>query len=311
MAPALASPLPTWPLGPPLELDFGRFHASQSDCRSARFDVAITNSPHRHLHYFELCLVISGQGEYEHGGAVFPLSPGTIFIADPDVVHEISSRKTRDLFLRFWNLVLRDSRVAAGNSWEEQVVDGFLSGHRIATPGRGPLLELLPLLSPGPGREWAARRSAEILLLEMLRLLSKQAPKADRIERAEDSAVARVVAHIRRNLANPLPASELAEVAGMSVRNLGLRMRKALGRTIHDVVREQRLSQAAMLLGQHFRVGEVGRMVGVDDPGQFSRMFSRHFGLSPKRFQARHFGEEAPMITRHEGGAQANRRRRK
>ncbi|MBN8215631.1 MAG: helix-turn-helix transcriptional regulator [Spirochaetes bacterium] len=295
------NPPPEWRPNPPVELAYGRYRLSLSDGRTARFDVATTNAPHRHLHYFELCLVVAGRGEYAHGGERFPLAPGTVFIADPDVVHEISSHRTRDLFLRFWNLVIRDSTLATGDAFEERLVESFLLSHRVAHPAYHAILDYLPLLSRAPGREWAASRCAEIFILEMLGLLSRASPKEAPTPERPDGAVERVLSHIRRNLAQPLPLRELASVAGMSERNLSLRMRKALGRTVHSVVREQRLSQAAMLLGQHFRVGEVARMVGVEDPGQFTRMFTRHFGLSPKRFQAVHFGEEAPVYTQHEG----------
>ena len=46
------------------------------------------NGLHRH-NYHEVCLVLSGHGEYRHGQSLLRLSAGDMFLADPGVLHEI------------------------------------------------------------------------------------------------------------------------------------------------------------------------------------------------------------------------------
>ena len=47
-----------------------------------------TNSTHIHKCY-ELCFSLEGNAEYICGGRKYNIEPYTIFIADPDVTHEI------------------------------------------------------------------------------------------------------------------------------------------------------------------------------------------------------------------------------
>ena len=72
------------------------YYAALSATRYVSFERVTRNRIHRHS-FFEPCIVVSGEGEFEHGSKVFALREGDLFIANPGIYHEIRSLRTKDL----------------------------------------------------------------------------------------------------------------------------------------------------------------------------------------------------------------------
>jgi AraC-like DNA-binding protein len=99
-----------------------------------------------------------------------------------------------------------------------------------------------------------------------------------------------VMRYINAHLGDPeLTPARLVETFGMS--------RAALYRMFHadggiaEVIRERRLTEAAVILGapdaQHVRISEVARRLGFGDDTSFSRAFRTHFGIAPRDARGR------------------------
>lgn len=245
-----------------------------------RFDDQPTNSRHRHS-YYELCLVLEGSGLYAHGEEEFTIHPGDVFLAEPGVIHEISSFNTRDLHLFF----LRMSIVARPDALErseDSLFSAFEREHVTLRAGPGRLHHYPPLLeSDGPQFGNLLRA----FLREMLECLSNSelSPRSTRMAVRDDLAAA--MQYIEENHYRRIRISEIARHLGISERSLRRRYEREPGTSILEEINQRRMRRAADHLLKGYSASEVAGMVGIEDPAQFSRSFRRVFGVSPKTFQ--------------------------
>ena len=96
-----------------------------------------------------------------------------------------------------------------------------------------------------------------------------------------------------RQLISEVPAREItlgqmAALAGMSIPNLSLRFKNVFGVSPVECLIQHRMHHAAHLLAnQNLTITEVGQLVGYDDLFHFSKMFKKHYGLSPRAMRKR------------------------
>jgi transcriptional regulator GlxA family with amidase domain len=113
-------------------------------------------------------------------------------------------------------------------------------------------------------------------------------PKSDRIEL--------VVAHIRRNLRNPLSIEELAAVANLSPRQFSRAFLAETGQTPAKAVERLRLEAARFMMeGGRHSVKLVAQETGFADRERMRRAFIRTFGL-PAEALRRNARQEAVAV---------------
>ncbi|MBN9066850.1 MAG: AraC family transcriptional regulator [Rhizobiales bacterium] len=137
-----------------------------------------------------------------------------------------------------------------------------------------------PILAPLTVREihyWllSARHGA------MLRALTRTDSRSARIARA--------TVRIRRGYNEPLRIAELAHDAGMSASAFHDHFRSVTGTTPLQYQKRLRLMEARrLILAGDCSVSSAAFAVGYESPTQFSREYTRQFGLSPRRDKAGH-----------------------
>lgn len=90
--------------------------------------------------------------------------------------------------------------------------------------------------------------------------------------------------YICRNFAGNISVESLASACNISVSALERRFRKHLNKTPHQYINEVRLDNARqMLLETEKPVGTIALETGFADHSHFSRAFSRHFGITPRK----------------------------
>jgi AraC-like DNA-binding protein/quercetin dioxygenase-like cupin family protein len=255
-----------------------------------RFDIQVSNSLHRH-NFFECCYVLEGNGEFVHGSERYPLCKGDVFVSEPNVLHEISSRLTRDLeiyFVRFSIQELKFEAPAHPNVYVE-----FAREHRLHSSTDGSAVHYVRLLQ-SPKAD--AEKLLSIFTLALLKeLLTHPLPAQTASQPSEfQSLFAFVQANPERNLR----CRDLAEMTGMSERTLRRRFQTATGSSIMEEVNHLRMRAAAHRLLGGMTVQEVANSLGNMDPAQFHRTFKRTFGTTPKSFQKSYTPGTHPQSTR-------------
>jgi AraC-like DNA-binding protein len=245
---------------------------------------------HRH-DFFEPCYVVSGRGDFYHGEQHFPLRKGDLFIAKPGVFHEITSLETRDLHLLFTTFALAEAREArTRDSFQDETVWQFLKGHRVIARRQEHIADMFRCLFTMTGSPRLANR--RVFLKEQMRLLILQvmAALAD-CEGARAGAVApgkmeSVLQRIDIRLSDPLAVGELARESGMAERSLRRLFHDKLGRSVSAEIQERRIRKAVSLLPlRELSISSIGEQIGIQDPGQFSRLFKKIVGISPREFR--------------------------
>jgi AraC-like DNA-binding protein/mannose-6-phosphate isomerase-like protein (cupin superfamily) len=247
-----------------------------------RFDVQLTNSPHQH-DYYEICLVLSGQGVYYHGGQSFRLQPGTVFVAVPGVIHEITSFETKDLSLYFIIVTIQRLEVTK-EIGEGALIQAFLDGPMIARSGFESLSGYAEIIEGARPIDWNLRaQSLRLFALEMLGALCPESSAESIRQPPSDISVA--LKFIDASLDRSLRVSEIAQHLAISERTLRRRFQEWFGASIVEEINHRRMRRAAHRLLMGFSATEVAEFSGIADPAQFSRSFKKTMGKSPKEFQ--------------------------
>ncbi|RVU00341.1 AraC family transcriptional regulator [Mucilaginibacter limnophilus] len=132
----------------------------------------------------------------------------------------------------------------------------------------------------------------QIKVQELLYLLFHQlASRENSTHQSINNADAERLLHIRKevlsDLSVPPVLSELAHIAAMSETKLKGLFKQTFGDTIYNYYQKARMEEAAFLLKQGKRsVAEVGYELGFTNLSHFSRLFEKHYGLTPKRFSS-------------------------
>ncbi|WP_050604846.1 AraC family transcriptional regulator [Ruegeria sp. 6PALISEP08] len=98
------------------------------------------------------------------------------------------------------------------------------------------------------------------------------------------SRIARVIDVIQTGFRTSLPVSELAQTAGMSVSAFHTHFKEVTAKSPLQYQKELRLLEARRLLSHgSLSVSQAAFDVGYESPTQFSREYSRKFGVSPRQ----------------------------
>ena len=109
---------------------------------------------------------------------------------------------------------------------------------------------------------------------------SGEPPRPDRV----GPSVRRVLDHIDENFADPLPLSDLAELAGLSLHRLVTVFRSQVGIPPHQYVCRIRVQHARRLLRAGVPAASVALDSGFCDQSHLSRHFKRQCGVTPGHF---------------------------
>ncbi|MGK9054128.1 AraC family transcriptional regulator N-terminal domain-containing protein [Neorhizobium petrolearium] len=100
----------------------------------------------------------------------------------------------------------------------------------------------------------------------------------------QGNRIARAIAWLRENFARPLRIEDLAEQVGMSASSFHHHFKTITAMTPVQYQKRLRLHEARrLMLVERLDAGNAGHRVGYQSPSQFSREYSRLYGLSPAR----------------------------
>jgi AraC-like DNA-binding protein len=235
-----------------------------------------------------LCLILQGKKEVSIGEQTLSFGPGECLLVSSDL--PVCSRITRAPYLA---LVLELDVSSIRKLYDEVSESALDSGraraavtHR-ADPGLlDALLRYLTLAdSPADAKALGPLVSKELhyrLLVApfggMLRSLLRHDSTA--------SAIARAIARIRSDLRSPIAIPELARRVGMSASSFHQHFKTITSTTPLQYQKELRLLEARRLLRTGASVTTVAYDVGYESSSQFSREYTRKFGVAPSRDMA-------------------------
>jgi len=119
-------------------------------------------------------------------------------------------------------------------------------------------------------------------IYELLRQMEQQEVRA-----ARPDLPAQLIRYMQEHYAKPLTRETLAHTFHYSVSYLSRQFRSATGASLIDYLTGIRVDRAATLLRQtELSLQQIAASVGYADVSYFIRLFRRHTGVTPKRYQA-------------------------
>lgn len=213
--------------------------------------------------YYLLHFVRTGEGVLENTRGRHTAGPGDIFVIRPgERTTYTASEKT---------------------PWQYDWV-GFESGLNLSEKLQGDVIHApecqaafalagQPRL-PGEAEFYVAARIFDILAL--LRRPTAKGP---------DDYILAAQNYLESNYQKEIRLSTLARNLGLNRSYFTKRFRQATGKPPQQYLLDLRMSRAAALMREHgLAPGEAAAEVGYPDIFSFSRMFKRHFGLSPSQY---------------------------
>ncbi|NTB87639.1 helix-turn-helix domain-containing protein [Agrobacterium tumefaciens] len=123
----------------------------------------------------------------------------------------------------------------------------------------------------------------EMLVFHLLSCWPQASFKAPHIQGVHSRKLRMVLDYIEAHLARPLTVSELAAVAGVSVRGLQLAFRDGLGQTPISYIIDQRLGRVhqALLEEEGGFISQIAHKWGFHNIADFSRRYKNKYGVTP------------------------------
>jgi AraC-like DNA-binding protein len=233
------------------------------------------------LKFFGLEYVAQGKGVLTVDGVEHNLLPGSVFAYEPFTAHSIQTDPDDPLVKYFIDFSGRGAR--------KIIRPKVLGTHGIAYLHHAqPIHELYEqMIETGlKGGNLAPRLCT--LLLEMLSLRIEENANATSEEhsRARQS-FDRCRGELQKHFRTLQSVSELAEMTHFDPAYLSRLFDRFVGESPHEMLIRLKMNEAAAhLIGGRYTVKEVAALVGFSDPYHFSRVFKKHHGIAPVRFQS-------------------------
>lgn len=241
-------------------------------------------SPQSHFH-LESIMLLDGSASILINSEWKQLSESEFWVFTPGTVH--SERRTEiDLeYQLFWISI--HSNTVTFHTTSYLPGQGYsASGKRISvqTPFNRQLWETatdqkLPNLK-------LEQQHFQALLIEMLYYVIKN---FSRIEQTAGQYHQRIIdqvkLYIEKYYTQDISLSQIAGMVHYSPGHLNVLFRKQVGMPIHQYLIKCRLAHAAQALhDEDIFINDLAASLGFQDPLYFSRLFRKHYGLSPRKY---------------------------
>jgi len=268
-----------------IEEDCGKYHISIKSYDFIYFDRVLTNGRHSH-DFFEMCLVLKGRGDYFHDGKRYGLKAGDLFIAEPGKSHEISSLRTKDLYLVFLFFGIKTADIPLTTKNEDILISNFLKSHEVLSSNASLLFHYLPLLLIDDNGNYKKRNlnkaiTTKAWIFDCLTELSSFSSYSHETEKSNVN-VEMATSYIQKNLKERLTIGEIASHACVSERHLRYLFQKHLNMTVTHFIQKEKIVMAENKLRRGVKIHEAAELVGINNASQFSKLFRKINGITPK-----------------------------
>jgi AraC-like DNA-binding protein len=127
----------------------------------------------------------------------------------------------------------------------------------------------------------------ELIYLLFSKLIKREDQTQQAIGNSDVESLYAVRTLILSDLSKPPKLTELAGAIGMSETKMKLLFNQIFGDSIYNYFQSARMEEAAFLLKQSdYSVSEIGYQLGFTNLSHFSRLFEKHYNITPKKYSS-------------------------
>jgi len=249
-----------------------------------------------HGHAFaELVIVTGGTGMHAVEDLRYPLSPGDVFVIRGKMRHAYYEVQK----LRLINVVIHNDFMKAHRKELVQSSGGerlfgeiFQRSRSLASEELDECLRIIERLKQELARfQEGSVLMQKALLLELLVTVCRRAENPAAVEELQRVSIGKALSFLERHYADDISLSQMARVAGMSLRSFQRHFKIVTGASPSQYLRRHRIASCCRLLREtNAPVQSIAADCGIADPVYFCRLFRRMTGTTPgafRRFHAR------------------------
>lgn len=255
-------------------------------------------TPEHIYQYVLLTYCYSGEFKMTVDGAPVTLSAGDCLVADRHVPHGVAATGPNDFAV---NIVLNDrffddhflktatrlgSKFALALSTRTSAhMDSRIYQSRNDELARCLVDRILcEKFDPAAGSDDIIDSLAEALLTHLLRTYEADVRTQAELDQRQ-ALIGRIREHVALNYREG-NLGKMAEALGYDATYLSATVRQETGQTFKQLVNEERMKRAAMLLqGTHMTVADIAAEVGVSNLTQFYKRFREYAGCTPNDYR--------------------------
>ncbi len=256
----------------------------------------LANGTHIHNCY-ELSVVTCGTGEFIRDGTIYQIKEGDILIEDPGIPHEIRLHSKPDnicsekLYYAFFlvHIYMTSGNTGFPETSEADMIRSFLCKHLFIKTAQNYIINYLNFMD-SYSREcgdnsYGLYNTVKNMVFECLSVLANGKKQLYTVSTPTQTIIDNAISYIIRNLHKRIYIKDIAQNSFTSERNLQLLFRKHLNKSIVEYISIRKIATAESYLKMNYKVSDTCLLVGINDPAQFSRVFKKYMGISPKKYQ--------------------------
>jgi LacI family transcriptional regulator len=122
------------------------------------------------------------------------------------------------------------------------------------------------------------------LIVEPTHVVTRRSTDVSAYSRREVSVA---LGYIHRNRAREFTVNDVAAATGLSRRNLEVKFRTAVGKTIHEAIQQIRLEHAKRMLREtDLPIAQVAEASGYNSTSYLTQVFGKEIGVTPAKYRS-------------------------
>ncbi|MBR3843908.1 MAG: helix-turn-helix domain-containing protein [Clostridia bacterium] len=232
-----------------------------------------------HLHnYYELEIILEGEGEQSLNGSSYPLKPGVFYLVTPIDFHSVTAQGR----LTIANISFDETLLSP--QWQHLFINRRENLYGIAQETEKNDIETLyymlerEAVSTDPYAPKARQQILDLLLMHVARKTVSQTLRSSTIQ----GSMQYIFQHFREKLT----LSRIAAESGYEPHYFSALFRKETGQCLTDFITELRLNYAKTLLNStDLPITVIGQKGGFGSQSNFFRLFKQQFGCTPTQYR--------------------------